>query len=99
MRYAIGAYDPRVPLVIDPILQASTFLGGDGLDVGYGIAVDSQRNVYVTGETLSPNFPLKNPVAGPGGDRDVFVAKLDPTLSTLIYSTYLVLLSQKAAAD
>ena len=46
--------------------------------------------MYVTGETLSPNFPLKNPVAGPGGDRDVFVAKLDPTLSTLIYSTYLV---------
>ena len=89
VRYAIGAYDPRVPLVIDPILQASTYLGGDGLDIGYGIAVDSQRNVYVTGETRSPNFPLRNQVAGPGGDRDVFVAKLDPTLSTLIYSTYL----------
>lgn len=89
VRYAIGAHDPRVPLVIDPILQASTFLGGDGLDVGYDIAVDSQRNVYVTGEVRSPNFPLKNQVAGPGGDSDVFVAKLDPTLSALIYSTYL----------
>lgn len=51
--------------------------------------MDSQRNVYVTGQTRSPNFPLRNQVAGPGGDSDVFVAKLDPTLSTLIYSTYL----------
>jgi hypothetical protein len=89
VRYSIGAYDPRVPLVIDPNLQYSTYLGGNGLDVGYDVARDSQGNVYVTGETLSPNFPVKNQIATAGGDRDGFVVKLDPSLSTLIYSTYL----------
>ncbi|HEX5550921.1 MAG TPA: SBBP repeat-containing protein [Nitrospira sp.] len=89
IRYAIGAYDPRVPLVIDPNLHYSTYLGGDGLDVGFDVALDTHGNVFVTGEARSPNFPLKNAIGTAGGDIDAFVAKLDPTLSTLIYSTYL----------
>lgn len=89
VRYTIGAYDPNVPLIIDPNLHYSTYLGGDGLDGGHGIALDTQGNVYVTGETRSPNFPLKNQIASAGADYEAFVAKLDPTLSTLIYSTYL----------
>ncbi|HEU4683280.1 MAG TPA: SBBP repeat-containing protein [Nitrospira sp.] len=89
VRYTIGAYDPRVPLIIDPNLHYATYLGGSGLDVGYDVALDTHGYVYVTGETRSPNFPLKNQVASAGGDYEAFVAKLDPTLSTLVYSTYL----------
>src|SRR6202007_3212972 len=60
-------------------LLYSTYLGGSGDDVGYGVAVDSALSAYVTGSTTSPNFP----VAGTGvfqpalaGGTDAFVAKL-----------------------
>ena len=47
----------RRPLVIDPVLAYSTYLGGNGNDIGHAIAVDSAGNAYVTGETASTNFP------------------------------------------
>ena len=68
----------------------STYLGGNGSDSGQGIAVDSSGNAYVSGSTLSSNFPIVNPIqALPGGDRDVFVAELNATGSSLAFSTYL----------
>src|SRR5213593_1060963 len=53
----IGDYDKAAPLVIDPTLIYSTYLGGSSDDVGFGIAVDSARSAYVTGLTRSTNFP------------------------------------------
>jgi len=68
----------------------STYLGGNANDLGNAIAVDSSGNAYVTGYTQSTNFPTLNPLqAAFGGGSDAFVAKLDPTGSTLLYSTYL----------
>jgi hypothetical protein len=75
----------------------STYFGGTSLDYAYGIAVDGERNIYVTGCTKSYNgldFPLVNafqPAFGGGtaGTTDAFVAKFNPTGSTLIYSSYL----------
>src|SRR5207253_4277774 len=69
----------------------STFLGGSADDYGRGIAVDSTGSAYVTGITLSTDFPVANalqPDFG-GGARDAFVAKLSPDGSRLVYSTYL----------
>jgi|HubBroStandDraft_1064217.scaffolds.fasta_scaffold04255_1 hypothetical protein len=71
-------------------LLYSTYLGGSGEDVGYGIAVDTAGYAYVTGFTQSTNFPMINPLqAAFGGLDDAFVAKLNPTGSALVYSTYL----------
>src|SRR2546426_1112502 len=87
----VAAYDTNKPLVIDPTLAYSTYLGGDSLDEGFGIAVDGAGNAYVTGLTASLNFP--STVGFPPNfllvALDAFVTKLDPTGAALVYSTYL----------
>lgn len=73
-------------------LVYSTYLGGTHDDYGYGIAVDGNGCAYVTGETLSPDFPLKNEYQACPGNGDAFVARIDTTRSgtdSLIYSSYL----------
>ncbi|MDQ6666060.1 MAG: SBBP repeat-containing protein, partial [Acidobacteriota bacterium] len=71
-------------------LSYSTYLGGSRDDRGAGIAVDAGGNAYVTGGTLSKNFPVANALQPTsGGSQDAFVTKLSPTGRTLIYSTYL----------
>ncbi len=88
-------WDPNLPGVIDPTLDWSTFLGGGvggtGADSATGIGVDSAGNTYLTGSTTSADFPT---TAGAlddvfEGAHDSFVSKLDPTGSTLLYSTLL----------
>ncbi len=89
--FRVGSYDPGKPLIIDPALSYSTYLGGSGSDRGNDIAVDSAGNAYVTGDTNSTNFPKANPIqaAFGGGGSDAFVTKLNATASALVYSTYL----------
>lgn len=86
--FRVGAYDRRVPLVIDPVLVYSTYLGGTDFDLAYAVAVDSAGNAYMTGETRSVGFPRSNSI-GPisPANGDIFVVKLDPTGSRAIYST------------
>ncbi|UCG03866.1 MAG: SBBP repeat-containing protein [Candidatus Heimdallarchaeota archaeon] len=67
----------------------STFLGGNVVDYGYGIAVDSNNNTYITGKTLSSNFPIKNEYSTYSGNFDSFVTKLNAAGDDLEYSTYL----------
>lgn len=88
--FEVADYDTDRPLYIDPLIY-STYLGGSGGDSGSGIAVDSAGNAYVTGYTQSTDFPTKNPLqpAYAGGTDDIFVAKINPTGSALVYSTYL----------
>ncbi len=88
--FNVAAHDVTRPLVIDPVLVYSTYLGGSSNDAGYAIAVDSSGNAYVTGTTRSTNFPTATPVQrASGGSIDTFVAKLNSTGSALVYSTYL----------
>ncbi len=71
-------------------LVYSTYLGGGGQDSAFGISVDGAGNAYVCGETRSSNFPTLAPLqASSGGGTDGFVAKLAPSGSQLVYSTYL----------
>ena len=70
-------YDSLLPLIIDPCLVYSTYLGGGNDERGEAIAIDGSGNAYVTGETYSSDFPTENPYqATYQGDRDAFVTKI-----------------------
>ena len=91
--FTVGAYDPARELIIDPGLAYSTFLGGTSHEMGAGIAVDAAGNAYVTGFTQSPNFPTTSGAFDRTGaasnNLDVFVSKLNPTGTALVYSTFI----------
>ncbi|MBI3734396.1 MAG: lamin tail domain-containing protein, partial [Chloroflexi bacterium] len=72
-------------------LVYSTFLGGSSNDSGTGIAVDASGAAYVTGGTLSSDFPTTPGAFDTGfnGGYDAFVTKLNPDGSALVYSTFL----------
>jgi len=88
IRFELGAFDPSSPVVIDPVLTYSTYLGGRDDDRAAAIAMDAEGNAYLTGTTLSANFPQSGNASSAGGE-DVFVSKLNPAGNALIYSAYL----------
>jgi hypothetical protein len=88
--FQVATYDATRPLIIDPVLVYSTYLGGSDGDVGSSIAVDQLGRAYVTGNTRSSGFPLKNvPQPTHGGDSDAFVAQFTADGRALRYATYL----------
>ncbi|MEW5764515.1 MAG: PKD domain-containing protein [Acidobacteriota bacterium] len=72
------------PTVIDPTMLWGTYLGGSNADRGYRLALDSSANVYLTGLTMSTDFPVD---LSTHGDYDVFVVKFTPDGQSLLYST------------
>ena len=101
--FQLGSYDPSRELVIDPVLVYSTYLGGVGQYLGepgdgfnYGdsvtnMAVDSAGNAYVSGVASSEDFPLTSRPLQSNNNvgTELFVSKLNPAGSALLYSTYL----------
>lgn len=91
--FAVGARSPQSAIVIDPVLDMATYLGGSGDDVTGigGVALDGAGNIYVAGTTTSSDLPVS---AGAydttlAGADDVFVAKTSADGKTLLYCTYL----------
>lgn len=87
--FELGAYDRTRELVIDPVLDYASYLGGSGAENATGIAVDAAGNIHVTGRTASTDFPAAGggSVVGSGGEGDMYVARFDPTLGTLQFAT------------
>jgi RHS repeat-associated protein len=92
--FNIGNYDHKQPLVLDPILTYSTFLGGssgDGYDNTHlhstSIVLDAAGNMYVAGHTESADFP--GHTSSINGGNDAFIAEFNPSGTALIYFTYL----------
>jgi len=86
--FAVGDYDTTKPLVIDPVLVYSSFLGGSSYDYSGGVAVDSTGDAYVVGITDSPGFPLASIGPYTSTQSPMFLAKFDPTGSSLLFADY-----------
>ncbi len=88
--FQIADYDKTKPLIIDPVLTYSSYLGSTDNEEGNDIAVDSEGNTYIIGNTTSVKFPLNNPFQNQygGGEYDLFVSKFSADNSH-IFTTYL----------
>jgi hypothetical protein len=89
--FGLPAYDHTQPLVIDPAVSFSTFLGGSGGDGVFGMTLDAAANIYLFGITSSPDFPVTSGAFQTklAGQTNAFVTKLSSDGSQIIYSTYL----------
>src|SRR5262249_29760159 len=89
--FTMGAYDPSLPLVLDPVvLGYAGFIGGNGLDKALDVAVDSDGSAYVVGETNSTaDFPL---LTGPDltlNGADAFIVKVHSTGQNFVYAGFI----------
>ncbi|MEO6724783.1 MAG: SBBP repeat-containing protein [Blastocatellia bacterium] len=77
--------------MIDPVLLYSSYIGGNGFDQAWGVAVDKDFNVYIAGNTSSTDFPGSSPIqpALNADSSDAFVIKLNPSGTGVIYGTWL----------
>jgi Abnormal spindle-like microcephaly-assoc'd, ASPM-SPD-2-Hydin/Beta-propeller repeat len=89
VEFRLARYDTSRPLVIDPTLAYSTYLGGSSIDGANAIAIAPDDTAFITGGTFSTDFPVVHPVLPFGGDEDAFVAKISSDGATLLYATYL----------
>ena len=89
--FRLGAYDTSKALVIDPTVALATYIGGSGSDQAFAVALGADGSVFLTGNTVSANFPTTLGSVQPmtGGGSDLFVTRLNSTFTTSLYSTFL----------
>ena len=96
--FALGDYDHAQPLVIDPTMAYSTYLGGSVEDFPFAIAADSSGSAYLAGEAFSPDFPVTAGAYQTSCTETgkttctpamAYVTKLSPDGSSLVYSTFI----------
>jgi hypothetical protein len=105
--FAVGPHDPNVPLVVDPVLELSTFAGGNQPDTARAVAIDTDGSIVVAGRADSNDFPttpgaFQEEYAGANDDferGDAFVMKLAPGGTSLVWATYLGGKDPDAAED
>ncbi|MFK8102145.1 MAG: HYR domain-containing protein, partial [Saprospiraceae bacterium] len=91
IHFVVGNYDATKDLIIDPLVW-STFIGGNSDEVVNDMLLDDNNNIYLTGYTQSSDFPTSMgayDVSFNDGGEDVLLTKLDPTGSTLLYTTFI----------
>ncbi len=89
--FSVDGYNKNLPLVIDPLISFSTYLGGASTDYGYDVALDDSGNVYVAGTTYSSDFPVSSGAYDSTilTKSDIFISKLTADGSSLVFSTFL----------
>ncbi|MBS1854551.1 MAG: SBBP repeat-containing protein [Acidobacteria bacterium] len=91
--FEVGPYDLKRTLIIDPLLGYSSYLGGNNEEDAAAVATDPACNVYMTGSTLSTDFPVSSGTfaapRGNGSSKVVHVTKIEPDGESLVYSAFL----------
>jgi hypothetical protein len=89
VKFTVASYDRSLPLVIDPVFTLNSSFGGSELEEIFGVAHDSQGNIWATGVTASPDLPVAGAIDGSyGGMGDTFILKYDKA-GNLLFATYL----------
>ena len=87
--FSVGSYDHHLPLVIDPVVSYTQIIGVNNSTTVNGMQVDSSGNLYIVGGTYATNYPVVGGQTGVSGGQDVYVTKLDPTGTQILFSTYI----------
>jgi Big-like domain-containing protein/beta-propeller repeat-containing protein/all-beta uncharacterized protein/S-layer family protein len=89
--FVLGNYDRSKPLIIDPVLSYSTYIGGNNGAGAYTVAVDQAGNAYIAGNTTSTNFPVTSNAyrTTNTNSNEVYVTKLNPEGTSALFSSYI----------
>lgn len=88
--FQLGEYDATRPLVIDPVLVYSTYIGGMGFEDAFSVAVDGEGNAYLAGSTDSADFPGPSTIQPTkAAQTEAYVMKLNPGGNAVVYATWL----------